>query len=115
MTAKMTLEKISDREMRVTLVADIQVSWDPHLRALQEDSTPTAASDPGTRQAIGDGSQGDRLLTVEETAEALHIGRDKIYYLIRTGQLRSMRIGKSRRISRAWIEEFIERQPLAGR
>jgi excisionase family DNA binding protein len=29
----------------------------------------------------------------------LHVGRDKIYYLIRTGQLRSIKIGKLRRIT----------------
>jgi excisionase family DNA binding protein len=37
----------------------------------------------------------------------LQIGRDKVYYLLRTGQLRSIKIGKLRRISRAWIAEFI--------
>jgi hypothetical protein len=39
----------------------------------------------------------------------LHIGRDMAYYLIRTGQLRSIKIGKLRRVSRAWIGELIER------
>jgi hypothetical protein len=29
----------------------------------------------------------------------LHVGRDKIYYLLRTGQLRSLKIGKLRRIT----------------
>ena len=113
MTAKITLEKISAHEMRITLVADIQVSWDLNPLALQEDASTTAGG-TDTRKVIGDESQDHRLLTVEETAEALHISRDRIYYLIRTGQLRSMKIGKSRRISRAWIEEFIERQPLDG-
>ncbi len=92
------------------MFADIQVSWDLNLPALQEDTKATTASSPHARQAIGDGSPDQRLLTVEETAEALHIGRDKTYYLLRTGQLRSMKIGKSCRISRAWIEEFVERQ-----
>jgi excisionase family DNA binding protein len=32
--------------------------------------------------------------TVEQVAEMLHIGRDKVYGLLRTGQLRSMKIGK---------------------
>ena len=35
--------------------------------------------------------------TVEQVAEMLHIGRDKVYCLLRTGQLRSMKIGKLRR------------------
>ena len=49
-----------------------------------------------------------RAYTVEQVAEMLHVGRDKVYYLLRTGQLRSIKIGKLRRISRAWIEEFVE-------
>jgi excisionase family DNA binding protein len=114
MTAKITLEKISAQEVRLTLVADIQVSWDLNPLALPEDTMATTASSPHAGNAIGDGIQDQRLLSVEETAEALHISRDRTYYLLRTGQLRSIKIGKLRRISRAWIEEFIERQPLGG-
>jgi excisionase family DNA binding protein len=29
----------------------------------------------------------------------LHVGRDKVYYLIRVGQLRGIKIGKLRRIT----------------
>ena len=45
--------------------------------------------------------------TVEQVAEILHIGRDKVYYLLRTGQLRSMKIGKLRRITDRHLAEFI--------
>ena len=45
--------------------------------------------------------------TVEEVAEMLHIGRDKVYYLLRTGQLRSLKIGKLRRITDQQLEAFI--------
>ena len=34
--------------------------------------------------------------TVEQVAEMLHIGRDKVYHLLRTGQLHSIKIGKLR-------------------
>jgi len=37
----------------------------------------------------------------------LHIGRDKVYYLLRTRQLRSIKIGKSRRITAQQLAEFI--------
>lgn len=37
--------------------------------------------------------------TVDQVAKMLHIGRDKVYYLLRTRQLRSIKIGKSRRIT----------------
>ncbi len=45
--------------------------------------------------------------TVEQVAKILHVGRDKIYYLIRTGQLRSIKIGKLRRITSQHLAEFV--------
>jgi excisionase family DNA binding protein len=45
--------------------------------------------------------------TVEQVAKMLNIGRDKVYYLLRTGQLRSIKIGKLRRITDQHIAEFI--------
>ena len=45
--------------------------------------------------------------TVEQVAKLLHIGRDKVYYLLRTKQLRSIKIGKLRRITDAQLAEFI--------
>ncbi|MDN3355855.1 helix-turn-helix domain-containing protein [Actinomadura sp. DC4] len=46
--------------------------------------------------------------TVEEVAEILHVGRDKVYYLLRTGQLRSLKIGKLRRITDQHLAALIE-------
>ncbi len=45
--------------------------------------------------------------TVEQVAEMLHVGRDKVYYLLRTGQLRSIKIGKLRRITDRHVAEFV--------
>jgi excisionase family DNA binding protein len=45
--------------------------------------------------------------TVEQVAEALNIGRDKVYELLRTEQLRSIKIGKLRRITDQHLAEFI--------
>ena len=45
--------------------------------------------------------------TVERVAEMLHVSRDKVYYLLRTGQLRSIEIGKLRRITEQQLAEFI--------
>ena len=44
---------------------------------------------------------------VEQVAEMLHIGRDKVYCLLRTGPLRSMKIGKLRRITDRHLAEFV--------
>ena len=49
-----------------------------------------------------------QAFTVEQVAEMLHVGRDKVYYLLRTGQLRSIKIGKLRRITDQHVADFIE-------
>ena len=45
--------------------------------------------------------------TVEQVAKMLHISRDKVYYLLRTRQLRSIKIGKSRRIIDQHLADFV--------
>jgi excisionase family DNA binding protein len=47
------------------------------------------------------------LLTPEEAAQVLRVGRSKVYDLIRTGTLRSVKIGGSRRISISALAEFV--------
>jgi excisionase family DNA binding protein len=49
------------------------------------------------------------LLKPEEAAEVLSIGRSKVYELIGTGQLASVRIGASRRIPTDALIEFVNR------
>ena len=49
------------------------------------------------------------LLRVEDVAEALSVGRSKVYELIRSGELPSIHIGRSVRVSlddvHAWIRQ----------
>ena len=52
------------------------------------------------------------LYTVPEVAEALKIGRTRVYDLIRTGQLASVLIGTSRRIPASALDEFVSALPL---
>jgi excisionase family DNA binding protein len=47
------------------------------------------------------------LLSPAEAAAHLGIGRSKVYELIRLGQLRSVKIGASRRIPQAALADFI--------
>jgi excisionase family DNA binding protein len=47
------------------------------------------------------------LLTPTEAAQALGIGRSKIYELLQTGELRSVRIGTCRRIPTDALEQFL--------
>jgi excisionase family DNA binding protein len=53
-----------------------------------------------------------RTIRVEDAAQLLNVGRSAIYDLIRSGQLRSIKIGKSRRIPREAVDEVIS--ALAG-
>jgi excisionase family DNA binding protein len=48
------------------------------------------------------------LLTLDQAADALAIGRTKLYELLATGALRSVRIHKSRRIPMSALLEFVE-------
>jgi excisionase family DNA binding protein len=48
------------------------------------------------------------LLTPEEAAQALRIGRTRLYEMLRTGELGSVRVGRSRRIARRDIEGYVE-------
>ena len=47
------------------------------------------------------------LLTVREAAEALGIGRSKVYDLMNRGALRSVYIDGCRRIPAAAVEEYV--------
>lgn len=54
------------------------------------------------------------LLRPEEAAEALAVGRDRIFELIGSARLRSVKLGKSRRIPAAELEAFVE-EPSRGK
>lgn len=51
----------------------------------------------------------DLLLKPEAAAQALNIGRSKIYQLMEAGEIESVKIGRSRRISVKALEAFTER------
>ena len=50
------------------------------------------------------------LVDVDQTSFLLKLGRSKTYELILSGQLASLKIGRSRRVPMAAIEEFIQAQ-----
>lgn len=52
------------------------------------------------------------LLTPEEAAEVLAVGRSTIYELMGSGRLESVRIGTSRRVRVQALDEFVERLRL---
>lgn len=60
------------------------------------------------------------LLKPEEAADVLSIGRSKVYELIGTGELASVRIGACRRVPTEALVEFVTRlrssvvEPVGG-
>jgi excisionase family DNA binding protein len=55
------------------------------------------------------------LLTVEEAAERLRIGRTTCFKLIRTGALESIPVGRLRRVPAEAIPEYVARLRAASR
>ncbi len=49
-----------------------------------------------------------KLYRVEEVAEVLTVGRTKVFDLIRSGRLASVKVGGSRRITEKAIEDYID-------
>ena len=48
------------------------------------------------------------LVTVEEATHILSMGRTRIYQLIRSGELKSVKCGKSRRIVADSIRSYVD-------
>jgi excisionase family DNA binding protein len=57
------------------------------------------------------------LLTPEETAEVMGIGRTKLYELLRAGVIDSVQIGACRRVPVAALHDYVDglRQPGSRR
>jgi excisionase family DNA binding protein len=65
----------------------------------------------GTDATIAHQSDGRRLaVRVSEAARMLDIGRSKAYELIRTGDLPSIRVGKTVRVPVDALEAWVSRQ-----
>ncbi len=52
----------------------------------------------------------DPLLDVDDLIETLRIGRSQVYELLRSGRLRSLKLGTQWRVTRAQLEESLTRQ-----
>lgn len=50
-----------------------------------------------------------QVMTVEELAAALRIGRNAAYQLVRDKAIRAIKVGRSIRIPRAALVEFLDR------
>ena len=49
------------------------------------------------------------LLTPEDAAELLGVGRTKLYELLRVGAIESVRIGRARRVPASALHDYVTR------
>ena len=55
------------------------------------------------------------LLTVEDAAKRLRIGRTSMYHLVSTGEVESVKVGRLRRVPPECIAEYVARLRSAER
>jgi excisionase family DNA binding protein len=61
---------------------------------------PLETRDPGNGLSL--------LVTVEEAAQMLNIGRTNAYQLVMSGQIQSVKIGRRRLVVRAGVQNFVD-------
>jgi excisionase family DNA binding protein len=79
-------------------------------RAYTGAETNVETNTRGSRDPLDAGQEArprTEAYTVEQVAKALNVGRDKVYELLRTNQLRSVKIGRLRRITDQHLAEFL--------
>jgi excisionase family DNA binding protein len=74
------------------------------LAGLLSEDSPPPAEIPAPRV-----SPERFLLTVEEAAQRLHIGRTRMFSLVKSGEIDSIRVGRLRRINPIALEEYAQR------
>ena len=47
------------------------------------------------------------LLTVDEVCEAINIGRNMVYILLNSGEIKAFKIGRTWKITKEAVEQFI--------
>jgi excisionase family DNA binding protein len=65
------------------------------------------AADAAAPEHSADGTSDELLLTVEEVARRLRIGRTLVYQLISSGELESVKVGRLRRVPAECLPEYV--------
>jgi excisionase family DNA binding protein len=114
----LTIEQITGGRYRVVLVLDVERFLPGEtmlVDAVSSESVHTESRRPD--QSVRDARESDPrrlLLTVEQAAEHLSIGRGTIYELLRSGQLESVKIGRLRRVPYQALEAYVDRMRRAA-
>lgn len=81
-------------------------------RRREEPDEAPAPERPLRKPAVGTGPV--LLLSVEEAARSLSIGRSKMFQLIAAGELEAVHIGRSTRVAVSALHDLLERLPRAA-
>lgn len=65
-------------------------------------------TDTGGDEQPGDGQDDLLMLTVEEAARRLRLGRTLVYQLISSGELESVTVGRLRRVPAECLAEYVK-------
>jgi excisionase family DNA binding protein len=65
------------------------------------------AADAEVAEHAADGTPDGLLLTVEEAARRLRLGRTLVYQLISSGELESVKVGRLRRVPAECLPEYV--------
>ena len=65
------------------------------------------AADTAGPEDTDDGQPDGLLLTVEEAAKCLRLGRTLVYRLISSGELESVKVGRLRRVPAECLPEYV--------
>ncbi|MBA3852233.1 MAG: excisionase family DNA-binding protein [Chloroflexi bacterium] len=95
-------------------------TWPPWWSSPASDTGPRArrpGGGPGARSALlaaaranePDAARPDRLLSVDEAAKLLGIGRSALYGELAAGRLRSVKVGRRRLVPSGAIAEYVSR------
>jgi excisionase family DNA binding protein len=67
----------------------------------------TMAADAAAPKHSVDGTPDGLLLTVEEAAKRLRLGRTLVYRLLASGELESVKVGRLRRVPAECLAEYV--------
>jgi len=93
---------------RNTTRPQAQVDLTPKPTSATPGPAAGAVTEPAIEDASANGITGKLLLTTTEAAQALGIGRSKLYELIRTGAVESVLIGSCRRVPAVSVVKYVE-------
>lgn len=71
--------------------------------------TPARLAPPDPSPSVGERTEPGRLLTIDQTAAALGVGRTTTRKLVRTGQLEAVRVGRCVRVPADAVDELVGR------